>query len=68
MTKSQYALSYSRDKGKPNWVSWHLSKAWLGSTSRQDNFAADATLPSGWYRVSSTSYSGSGFDRGHVCP
>ena len=68
MTKTQYTLSYSRDKGKPNWVSWHLSNAWLGSTPRQDNFASDATLPTGWYRVGSTSYSGSGFDRGHVCP
>src|SRR4051812_19288337 len=37
MSKAQYALSYSRDKGKPNWVSWHLSSAWLGSTPRQDN-------------------------------
>ncbi|SNR53928.1 endonuclease G [Hymenobacter mucosus] len=45
-----------------------MSSAWLGSTPRQDNFAADATLPSGWYRVGSTSYSGSGFDRGHNCP
>ncbi|GAB3830122.1 DNA/RNA non-specific endonuclease [Hymenobacter jeollabukensis] len=68
MSKSQYTMSYHRDYGKPNWVSWHLSSAWLGSTARQDNFAADATLPSGWYRAGSTSYSGSGFDRGHNCP
>ncbi|ALW85166.1 DNA/RNA endonuclease [Hymenobacter sedentarius] len=68
MTKTQYTMSYSRDKGKPNWVSWHLSSAWLGSTPRQDNFAADNTLPSTWYHVGSTSYSGSGFDRGHNCP
>ncbi|SMB99385.1 DNA/RNA non-specific endonuclease [Hymenobacter roseosalivarius DSM 11622] len=68
MQKSQYAMSYHRDRGTPNWVSWHLSSAWLGSTPRQDDFRADATLPTGWYRVGSTSYSGSGFDRGHVCP
>lgn len=68
LTKSQFSMSYHRDRGIPNWVSWHLSSAWLGSTPRQDNFAADATLPSGWYRVGSTSYSGSGFDRGHNCP
>jgi endonuclease G len=68
LTKAQYAMSYNRDQGKPNWVSWHLSSAWLGSTPRQDNFAADNTLPNGWYRVSSSSYSGSGFDRGHNCP
>lgn len=68
MTKSQYTLSYKRDFARPNWVSWHLSTAWLGSAPRQDNFRADTTLPSGWYRVSGSSYSGSGFDRGHMCP
>ena len=68
MSKSQFALSYHRDKGKPNWVSWHLSSAWLGSTPRQDNFASDATLPTGWFRATSSSYTGSGFDRGHNCP
>jgi endonuclease G len=68
MSKSQYALSYNRDQGKANWVSWHLSSAWVGSTPRQDNFASDPTLPSGWYRVTNSSYTGSGFDRGHECP
>jgi endonuclease G len=68
LTKTQYTMSYNRDQGKPNWVSWHLSSAWLGSTARQDNFAVDATLPSGWYQVKATDYSGSGFDRGHNCP
>jgi endonuclease G len=68
LAKSQYTLSYSRDQGKPNWVSWHLSAAWLGSAARQDDFAADAALPSSWYHVGATSYSGSGFDRGHNCP
>ncbi|TCJ14499.1 DNA/RNA non-specific endonuclease [Flaviaesturariibacter flavus] len=68
MVKTQYSLSYNRDRATPNWVSWHLDPTWLGTTARQDNFSADATLPTGWYRVGSTSYSGSGFDRGHNCP
>ncbi len=68
LVKDQYTLSYNRDQGKPNWVSWHLSSAWLGNTARQDNFAADASLPSGWYQVKATDYQGSGFDRGHNCP
>jgi endonuclease G len=68
LTKTQYTMSYNRDQGKPNWVSWHLSSAWLGSTARQDDFRADATLPTGWYQVKATDYSGSGFDRGHNCP
>src|ERR1044071_4131627 len=68
LNKSQYAVSYHRDKGRPNWVSWHLASSWLGSTPRQDDFRNDTTLPAGWYQVQGTDYSGSGFDRGHHCP
>jgi endonuclease G len=68
MQKAQYAFSYHRDNGTPNWTSWHLDSSWLGSTPRQDDFRADTTLPSGWYRVLPTDYSGSGYDRGHMCP
>jgi endonuclease G len=68
MEKPQYSMSYSRDNGGPNWVSWHLDTSWLGSAPRQDDFRADTTLPAGWYRVQATDYSGSGFDRGHMCP
>ena len=68
LDKPQYAVSYNRDKGRPNWVSWHLASNWLGSTPRQDDFRNDTTLPAGWYQVQGTDYSGSGFDRGHHCP
>ncbi|MBK8147221.1 MAG: DNA/RNA non-specific endonuclease [Acidobacteria bacterium] len=68
MEKSQYAMSYHRDNGRPNWVSWHLDTSWLGSTPRQDDFRADTTLPAGWYQVQGTDFSGSGYDRGHMCP
>jgi endonuclease G len=68
LDKPQYAVSYYRDKGRPNWVSWHLASSWLGSTPRQDDFRNDTTLPAGWYQVQGTDYSGSGFDRGHHCP
>ena len=68
MQKPEYALSYHRDRGIPNWVSWYVGNTWLGSAARQDDFRADATLPSGWYQVGGSSYSGSGFDRGHNCP
>jgi endonuclease G len=68
LVKTQYSMSYHRDRGTPNWVCWHLDPTWLGSTARQDDFRADASLPSSWYHVGGTSYSGSGFDRGHNCP
>ena len=68
MEKPQYALSYNRDNGEANWVSWHLDSSWLGSAPRQNDFRNDTTLPAGWYQVQATDYSGSGFDRGHMCP
>lgn len=68
LTKTQYVLAYNRSRGTPNWVSWHLDPSWLGATARQDDFRADNTLPSGWYRVGASAFSGSGFDRGHHCP
>src|ERR1041384_1231104 len=68
MEKPQYSMSYNRDRGESNWVSLHLDTTWLGSAPRQNDFRADTTLPAGWYQVQATDYSGSGFDRGHMCP
>ncbi|SDL35619.1 DNA/RNA endonuclease G, NUC1 [Salinimicrobium catena] len=68
LEKEEYVMSYSRDKGTANWVSWHLDEAWLGEASRQDDFRADSSLPAGWYQVEATDYQYSGFDRGHLCP
>lgn len=66
--KPQFSLSYNNSKGIPNWVSWHLSPAWKGEAIRCDCFAVDTNLPSTYYKASTTSYSHSGFDRGHMCP
>jgi endonuclease G len=68
MIKPQYSLSYNRSRAIPNWVSWRLDSSWIGSADRQDDFRADTSLPAGWYRVTDSSYSGSGFDRGHHTP
>ncbi|AMM50875.1 hypothetical protein TH61_06300 [Rufibacter sp. DG15C] len=68
VSKSQYVMSYNSYRGTPNWVSWHLSSAWVGSTPRQDDFRADTSLPAAFYKVTSSDYTGSGFDRGHNCP
>lgn len=68
MEKPELSLSYNRDKGIPNWVSWHLSNEWVGSLARVDTFRADPAVPSNWYRVQGFDYSGSGFDRGHMVP
>lgn len=64
-----YVESYSKTRGTPNWVSWHLDGSnTTNATGRLDNFAGYSGLPAGYYQVQSTSYSGSGFDRGHNCP
>ncbi|MBW4556110.1 MAG: DNA/RNA non-specific endonuclease [Trichormus sp. ATA11-4-KO1] len=68
LNKSQYAVSYNCFRGTPNWVSWQLNRSWLGSAPRQDDFRADTTIPSDCYRVTSSDYTGSGFDRGHMAP
>jgi endonuclease G len=64
-----YVESYNSTKGEPNWVSWHLDATNITqSTGRQNDFAAFSGLPTGFFEVQSTAYSGSGFDRGHNCP
>ncbi len=68
LAKPQYVLSYNRSKGHANWVSWELSKTWLGSIDRQNDFRPDDSLPQGWSKVTPNDYSNSGFDRGHLCP
>lgn len=68
LDKPQYVMSYNRSRATSNWVSWCLNSTSIGSTSRQNDFRPDALLPSGWYQVGDTDYSGSGFDRGHMTP
>ncbi|HYK03070.1 MAG TPA: DNA/RNA non-specific endonuclease [Thermoanaerobaculia bacterium] len=68
MAKPEFTLSYNRDLGIPNWVSWHLADEWIGSLERFDTFRADPAVPAEWFRVNHTSYSGTGFDRGHMVP
>jgi endonuclease G, mitochondrial len=68
MTKPQFALSYNRTRGIPNWVSWQLDRGWLGDVERQNDFRPDPALPETWERVTPTDYRRSGYDRGHLAP
>lgn len=68
LIKPQYTLSYSRAKATPNWTAWRLDSSWIGSTSRQDDFRPDTTLPAGWYQVTPEDYAEPVYDRGHMCP
>lgn len=68
LVKPQYALSYNNSKGTANWVSWHLSLAWKGNAMRCNCFTSDNTLPAGFFKATSSHYTNTGFDRGHLCP
>jgi endonuclease G len=68
LDRKYFSLSYSATRNIPNWVSWHIDLNDIGSTDRQNNFHSDTELPHSWYKVNESSYTGSGFDRGHNCP
>jgi endonuclease G, mitochondrial len=68
IVNTAYALSYNSGKGTANWVSWRIAESDLGTTDRQNNFRPDVNLPKNFTRVTPTDYTGSGFDRGHLCP
>ena len=65
---TQYSLSYNNSRGINNWVSWHLSTAWEGAALRCNCFNTDASLPSTFFRATTSQYTNTGFDRGHMCP
>ena len=62
------AIDYSDTLGEPNWASWNLTASDIGSSGRSPDFITDTNLPSDFYEVITTDYSGSGYDRGHLCP
>ncbi len=68
MINDFYAVSYNRSKAIPNWTAWRLTAADIGKTNRQNDFRPDERLPQNWLHVTPNDYSGSGFDRGHLCP
>ena len=62
------AIDYSDNFGEPNWASWDLTASDLGSSGRNSSFYTDTNLPADFYHVNTDDYSGSGYDRGHMCP
>ncbi len=68
MQSEYFSLSYNREKGISNWVMWRLTKNSFGEAERQNDFRPDNRLPDGWTNILPSDYSGSGYDRGHLCP
>lgn len=67
MTRPVEALAYANPLGQPRWTSWDLTAADMGSVTRSTSFYVDTNLPAAFYRVKTTDYNNSGFDRGHMC-
>lgn len=68
LINNSFALSYNQSKSIANWVSWKVSSSDFGEAQRQNDFRPDERLPENWTKISPSDYSGSGFDRGHLCP
>jgi endonuclease G len=66
--KAEYVVSYNSGRKVPNWVSWELNTSYLGSENRQNDYRPDDTLPPTLPQAQLSDYSGSGFERGHMCP
>ncbi len=59
-------MSYNAKKGTANWVAWHTDRGDLGKVKR-GSFTPDPLLPAAM-QIRPNDYTGSGYDRGHVCP
>lgn len=68
MVNNAYALSYNNSRGSANWVAWRISANDFGDAERQNDFRPDPNLPKNFTRITPADYTGSGFDRGHLCP
>lgn len=67
LVHNSFILSYNRERGAANWVTWHLSAADIGDVDRSNAFAPDTALPKDFW-IKPSDYVGSGYDRGHLCP
>ncbi|MBQ7554761.1 MAG: DNA/RNA non-specific endonuclease [Bacteroidaceae bacterium] len=68
LKRSNYTVSYNRNWNLPNWVAWELNRnETKGKNSRNEEFTTDPDLAKA-NQVEPWDYSGSGYDRGHMCP
>lgn len=62
-----YTLSYSEENEQSEWVFYKLtSDMLLGTQQRTEDFRSDPLVKTGSAQL--IDYSGSGYDRGHLCP
>ncbi len=66
--KPQFVLSYKGEIVSPAWVAWRIDTSSYGAVPRYTGkFRIDTDLPAGLPRATHDDYTGSGYDRGHLC-
>lgn len=66
LRKAEYDVSYSAERGGPNWVAWNLDEGHIGDVDRCDCYTPDDELPPSAPRVVNFDYTFSGYSRGHM--
>lgn len=70
--RDQFTLSYNKNRGTPNWVSYSINPTNFGPEDRCDCFSPDPALPDDYAKISTADYTGAGayhgygIDRGHL--
>lgn len=68
LQRTNYTTSFNTKTNLPNWVAWAITPDELiERESRTNNFQPDPALPD-HMAVTTEDYTGSGYDRGHMCP
>ena len=68
LRKTNYTVSFNAKTNIPNWVAWNITADELiERESRSNNFQPDPEIPA-HAAVTTEAYTGSGYDRGHMCP
>ncbi len=67
ITRPEATISYNRNTGGPNWVSYALDAAQFGAEDRCNCFTNDpAVLAAGFPVIRTSDYTNGGYDRGHM--
>ena len=68
LDKGSYQVEFAPTLGIPTLVSWSVSDSDLGVTKRSPSFRFKTDKDTPRPRVTSSLYTNSGFQRGHMCP
>ncbi len=64
----EFALEYYPQMKHSRWVAWKLHKGYQGTAGRNEAWKYDSRIPDQYQVIHKYDYSGSGYDRGHMCP